>query len=114
MIRLPPLLLMTLITLTAPAAAQQFQGNWFCTDGVQRAGLLTIYAGSYGFASKIFGDTASGTGSLVGYTDGVAFADGALKATLGIEAGRLVTADTGGILMRLESTGAIVMMCAPR
>ena len=112
--RLPALPFVTLILLTVPAAAQQFQGNWFCSDGVERSGLLTIYGGSYGFASKLFGDTASGTGGLVGYTDGVAFADGALKITLGVEAGRLVTADTGGILMRLESTSAIVMMCAPR
>lgn len=112
--RLPVLPLITLALMTAPAAAQQFQGNWFCTDGAQRAGLLTIYASSYGFASKIFGDTASGTGGVVGYTDGVAFADGALKINLGIEAGRLVTADTGGLLMRLESTSAVVMICAPR
>lgn len=100
--------------LVAPAAAQQFQGNWVCSDGAERSGLLTIYGGSYGFASKLFGDTASGTGGLTGYSDGVAFEDGALKAVLGVEVGRLVTADTGGILMRLESSSVVLMMCAPR
>ena len=106
--------ILALAALCGSAAAQGFEGNWYCTDSTERSGLLTIYAQSYGFASRIFGDKASGTGGVTGYTDGVAFADGGLRIELGIEAGRLVTADAGGEQMRLESSSAVVMMCAPR
>ena len=98
--------------LATPAVAQNFQGNWACRNATGNAGLLTIYGSSYGFASSTPGDKVSGVGTIQGYTDGVAFQDGQLKATLGIEAGRLVTVDAGAG-MQLETATEIVMLCTP-
>ena len=106
--------LLALLAGTSVAMAQEYAGNWVCTDGVSRSGLLTLYAGSYGFASKTFGDTASGTGSYESYADGAALSDGNLRAVLGVEAARLGTADAGGVILRLETNAAIVMECTPR
>jgi len=95
--------------------AQEYTGNWVCRDGnAQKAGILTIYGAVYGFASRTFGDTASGTGAVTGYTDGVGFNDGPLRATRGVEAGRLVAGPNGGPAVQLESPDAIVMLCTPR
>lgn len=78
-----------------------------------RAGILTIYADVYGFASSTFGDTASGTGTVTGYQDGVGFTDGPLKAVKGIEAGRIVADPAAGVALQLETKDAIVMLCLP-
>ena len=98
--------------LATPAFAQSYVGNWGCRDATNpRAGILTIYDGVYGFASSTFGDTASGTGTVTGYQDGVAFTDGPLKSVRGIEAGRIVPDANAGTALQLETKDAIVLLC---
>ena len=110
MLRFPALL--SLVLFATPALAQNYQGNWACRNATGNAGLLTIYGSSYGFASPASGDKVSGSGAIQGYADGVGFLDGQLKATLGIEAGRLVTVDAGAG-MQLETATEVVMLCTP-
>src|SRR6478672_10752686 len=92
---------LTLLLLAAPALAQDdtppppisatpvtvspAEGNWGCIALVDntKAGLLTVFAGSYGYASATFGSTASGTGDAQMGSDGVKFLTGNL-ATVGI------------------------------
>ncbi|MGV8854445.1 MAG: hypothetical protein ACOH2L_07330 [Devosia sp.] len=98
-----------------PAAAQSFEGNWGCRDATSaKAGLLTIYGAVYGFASTTPGDAASGTGTITGYNNGVAFNDGGLKTAREITAGRVIVDATNGAAMQLETAQAIVMLCTPR
>lgn len=104
------LVLPALLLLATPSFAQSFQGNWSCRDAAGNAGILTIYGASYGFASPVFGDKSSGSGAIQGYTDGVQFLSGPLKANLGVEAGRLVTVDSGAA-MQLETKSEILMLC---
>ncbi|KKB13533.1 hypothetical protein VE25_01505 [Devosia geojensis] len=101
--------------LLVPAAhGQEYQGNWVCRDGsAQKAGILTLYGGVYGFAARTAGDTASGTGAITSYTDGVGFNDGPLRAARGIEAGRMVAGPSGGSAVQLETPDAILMLCTP-
>lgn len=98
------------IALSGSAFAQVFQGNWYCMAGDQKAGVLTIYAGSYGFASAAYGDKSSGVGSVQGYADGVTFTDGPLVSELGIQVGRLLVGE-GAPSMTIENANAIVMVC---
>ena len=98
------------IAFSNGAFAQVFQGNWYCMAGDQKAGLLTIYNGSYGFASAIFGDKSSGIGAVQGYSDGVTFTDGPLVSELGIQVGRLLQGE-GAPSMTIENDNAIVMVC---
>ncbi|HTN64071.1 MAG TPA: hypothetical protein VL147_21370 [Devosia sp.] len=106
------LIVITTALLGTPAYAQSYVGNWGCRDGTtDHAGILTIYGDVYGFASTTFGDTASGTGSVTGYQDGVSFTDGPLKTVRGIEAGRIVPDPTAGVALQLETKDAIVMLC---
>jgi hypothetical protein len=98
--------------LATPAYAQSYVGNWGCRDATtNHAGVLTIYGDVYGFASATFGDTASGTGTVAGYQDGVGFTDGPLKTAKGIEAGRIVPDPNAGVALQLETKDAIVMLC---
>jgi hypothetical protein len=98
-----------------PAMAQSFQGNWSCRDATAtKAGILTIYGGVYGYASTTLGDTASGTGTITGYQDGVGFVDGNLRTAKNIQAGRLVPDPTYGTAMQLETSDTILMLCIPR
>lgn len=98
--------------MATPAFAQSYEGNWGCRDAATaHAGILTIYGNVYGFASTTFGDTASGTGTVKGYQDGVAFVDGPLKSVRGIEAGRIVPDPAAGVAMQLETKDAVVMLC---
>ena len=106
------LTLIATAALVAPAAAQSYVGNWGCRDATtNRAGILTIYGAVYGFASGTFGDTASGTGTLTPYQDGVGFIDGPLKAVRGIDAGRIVPDPEAGVALQLETKEAVVMLC---
>lgn len=109
---LRPAVLSCALLFAGPALAQTYEGNWACRSAAGTAGILTIYGSSYGFASPSFGDPASGSGTVEGYTDGVGFADGALRTSLGVEAGRLVTVDTGSAL-QLETGSEILMLCTP-
>jgi len=108
------LALAALPLLVTPVLAQSYSGSWGCrNDLAEPAGILTIYANVYGFASTSFGDEASGTGTLTGYTDGVGFNDGPLRAARGIEAGRLISDPNTGVAMQLETAQAIAMLCTP-
>ncbi|MCS6761497.1 MAG: hypothetical protein MO846_05635 [Candidatus Devosia symbiotica] len=110
----------TLVTALAastitPSFAQSFEGNWGCRDSTgAKAGLLTIYGDVYGFASTTPSDAASGTGTITGYQDGVAFNDGGLKIARGIVAGRVIADPTYLTAIQLETADAIVMLCTPR
>lgn len=103
-----------LLLLSAPALAQAYSGNWACKVNGVKAGILTIYGQSYGFASSVFGDPSSGTGDLTPYTDGVGFTSGPLRDNGQIVAGRMVPDPTAGTALQLESSSAIVMLCLPR
>ena len=113
-----------LLTLAAPAFAQgdaqpvtisPAEGNWGCIALIDntKAGLLTIFAGSYGYASANFGSAASGAGTAEMGSDGVKFLDGNL-ATIGIGYG-LVTFDADGHdVLTLYNPEKAVLACTPR
>lgn len=78
-----------LLLFAAPALAQGLspaEGNWVCRANVDgtKAGMLTIFAGSYGYASRNFESKASGTGNVELATDGATFLDGNLIVGAGI------------------------------
>lgn len=102
----------------APALAQvsAVEGNWACRaliDG-EKAGILTIYAGSYGYASANFGSTASGAGNAEMYSDGIQFLDGNLIANAGIEVGVMSFNDQGKDTLTLSTSEKPVLSCVPR
>jgi hypothetical protein len=85
-----PIALFALIAaLPAGAAYAQVspaEGNWACRaliDGT-KSGILTIFAGSYGYASANYKSAASGTGDVQLATDGATFLDGNLVVGAGI------------------------------
>jgi hypothetical protein len=110
-----------LIALAAPASAQTMtgagvEGNWGCRaiiDGT-RAGLLTIYAGAYAYASANFGSTASGTGTVEMASNGVTFMDGNLVQGAGITTAILGFDDTGKDVLQLYTPDKNVLTCTPR
>ena len=116
-----PIALAALALLAAPAAAQSLtgvgvEGNWGCRaiiDGT-RAGLLTLYAGSYGYASANFGSTASGSGTAEMASNGVTFLDGNLIANAGITNAILGFDDSGRDVLQLYTAEKNVLTCTPR
>ena len=97
------ILAFALLASTAiPALAQGMtvagvEGNWACRaliDG-KKAGILTIFAGTYGYASVNFGSKASGTGRAEMASDGATFVDGSLVQGAGITMA-LLSFDTDG------------------
>ncbi len=80
-----------LAAVTIPAAAQSggmspAEGNWVCRANIDgtKAGMLSIFAGSYGYASRNFKSAASGTGNVQLATDGATFVDGNMVVGAGI------------------------------
>ncbi|MEQ1769817.1 MAG: hypothetical protein ABL879_08240 [Devosia sp.] len=116
--RLLAVLALSLLSLT-PAAAQQTispaEGNWGCIALVDntKAGILTIFAGSYGYASANFGSSASGTGNAELATDGVTFLDGTLS-TVGITVGLVSFDDQGNDTLTLYTPVKPILACTPR
>ena len=114
------LTLATILSLltAAPAAAQQaaVEGNWACRANIDgtKAGILTIFAGSYGYASANFGSTASGTGTVQMYSDGVTFLDGNLVQNAGIEVGLLGFDPEGADVFSLSTSEKPILTCRPR
>lgn len=99
----------------APVTVSPAEGNWGCIALVDntKAGLLTVFAGSYGYASASFGSTASGTGTAQMGSDGMKFLDGNLT-TVGIATG-LVSFDTNGNdVLTLYTPDKPVLTCTPR
>jgi hypothetical protein len=88
---LPIAVLLALVALPAGSGAALAQlspaeGNWACKANIdgKKAGILTIFAGSYGYASATYGSKASGTGNVQLATDGATFLDGNLLIAAGI------------------------------
>lgn len=113
--------LLALIVAAAPAAAQSLtglgvEGNWGCRANIDgtRAGLLTIYAGSYGYASANFGSAASGTGTAEMASNGVTFMDGNLVAGAGITTAILAFDEQGRDVLQLYTVEKNVLTCTPR
>jgi len=115
-------LTLSLVTLAFPALAQDgavtvspAEGNWGCIALVDntKAGLLTVFAGSYGYASANFGSDASGTGTAEMGSDGVRFLDGDL-AEVGIGYGLVTFATDGGDILTLYNPEKAVLVCKPR
>jgi hypothetical protein len=102
-------------TQAQPVTVSPAEGNWGCIALVDntKAGLLTVFAGSYGYASATFGSTASGTGSAEMGSDGVKFLDGNLTI-VGITYG-LVTFDaSNNDVLTLYNPDKAVLTCTPR
>lgn len=98
-----------------PVTVSPAEGNWGCIALVDntKAGLLTVFAGSYGYASANYGSSASGTGTATMGSDGVKFLDGNLT-TVGINTG-LVTFDAnGGDILTLYNPDKAILACTPR
>jgi hypothetical protein len=104
--------------ISAPAVAQvsAVEGNWACRANIDgtKAGILTIYAGSYGYASANFNSPASGTGNAQMYSDGIQFIDGNLVANAGIEVGIMSFNENGQDTLTLSTAEKPVLTCVPR
>lgn len=121
------LALALLATSALPAFAQGItvagvEGNWACRaliDG-KKAGILTIFAGTYGYASVNFGSKASGTGIAEMASDGVTFLDGTMVSGAGITTA-LLSFDANGrdalTLYQPQPDGTAakpILVCSPR
>lgn len=110
---------LALAAAAPPALAQvtvsPAEGNWGCIALVDntKAGLLTVFAGSYGYASANFGSAASGTGNAEMGSDGVRFLDGNL-AKVGIGYGLVSFGADGGDVLTLYNPEKPVLVCTPR
>ncbi len=117
-----PILAAALLLLTlSPAPAQSLtgvgaEGHWGCRANIDgtRAGLLTIYAGSYGYASANFGSQASGSGNAEMASNGVTFLDGNLIVNAGILNGILSFDADGRDILQLYTVDKNVLTCTPR
>ena len=112
---------LTVTLLACPVQAQGLsgvgvEGNWGCRANIDgaRAGLLTIYAGSYGYASANFGSTASGTGNVAMASNGVTFVDGNLLQGAGITMAILGFDDQGRDQLQLYTAEKSILTCYPR
>lgn len=116
--RRAPAVLLATLALAAPALAQvsPVEGNWGCRANIDgtKAGILTIYAGTYGYASANFASKASGTGNAQMYSDGVQFSDGSLVTGAGIEVGMLSFDGAGKDTLTLATKEKPVLTCTPR
>lgn len=99
----------------APVTVSPAEGNWGCIALIDntKAGLLTVFQGSYGYASSTFGSSASGTGNAEMGSDGVKFLDGNLS-TVGIGYGLVTTDANGGDVLTLYNPDKAVLSCTPR
>jgi hypothetical protein len=110
-----------LLALATSANAQAMsgtgvEGNWGCRANIDgtRAGLLTIYAGSYGYASANFGSAASGSGTVEMASNGVTFIDGNMVAGAGITTAILGFNEAGKDVLQLYTADKNVLTCTPR
>lgn len=99
----------------APVTVSPAEGNWGCIALIDntKAGLLTIFAGSYGYASANTGSAASGMGTAQMGSDGVAFLDGSLT-TVGIQKGLVSFDAQGNDVLTLYTPDKPVLTCTPR
>ena len=126
MMRQTILTLALLAASAAPAFAQGvtvagIEGNWACRaliDG-KKAGILTIFAGTYGYASVNFGSKASGTGAAEMYSDGAKFLDGTLVQGAGLTKALMGFDADGKDALTLyqpqpDQTEKPILVCSPR
>ena len=116
MIRVLSAVALCLIAGPAYAQISGVEGNWGCRaliDGT-KAGMLTIYAGSYGYASANFASAASGTGNAQMYSDCIQLVDGNLIQGAGIEIGHLSFNEEGIDTLTLSTAEKPVLVCVPR
>lgn len=113
--------LLALAGLASPAFAQSLtgvgvEGNWGCRANIDgsRAGLLTIYAGSYGYASANYGSTASGSGTVEMASNGVTFLDGNIVTGAGITTAILGFDPEGKDVLLLNTNEKNILTCRPR
>ena len=99
----------------APVTVSPAEGNWGCIALVDntKAGLLTIFAGTYGYASATFGSAASGTGDAQMGSDGAKFLTGSL-ATIGITTALASFDANGNDVLMLYNPEKAVLSCTPR
>ena len=99
----------------APVTVSPAEGNWGCIAMMDntKAGLLTIFAGSYGYASANFGSAASGTGDAQMGSDGAKFLNGSL-ATIGITTALASFDANGADVLTLYNPEKAVLTCTPR
>jgi hypothetical protein len=120
-----PLLTALLLVLLPGAAFAQVspaEGNWACRANIDgtKSGILTIFAGSYGYASANFGSKASGTGNVQLATDGATFLDGSLVLGAGISVALNSTNEQGLSILTLyqpQPDGTAmkpILTCTPR
>jgi hypothetical protein len=112
------LLCLALAVTTGAASAQQSpaEGNWACIANIdgKKAGLLTIRASSYGYASANYESAASGTGNAQLATDGVTFLDGNLVAGAGITVGLASIDANGRDTLTLHTAEKPILSCVLR
>ena len=113
---LSALLVLAASSGAALAQASPAEGNWACMANIDntKAGILTIFAGSYGYASANFGSTASGTGNVQLATDGATFLDGNLIGNAGITVALLSFDEQGRDILTLYSPEKPILTCTPR
>ncbi len=113
-----PVVLLALSLTAAPAFAQQSpaEGNWACIANIdgEKAGLLTIFAGSYGYASATTGSSASGTGNVQLATNGATFLDGNLLANAGINVALASIDGNGRDILTLMTPEKPILTCVLR
>lgn len=115
--RLPLLIALVAVLATGPAWAQSTQGRWECHGGAPADpsqptphGLLAIFGQSYSYASAIYQDPASGSGSVEQQELGIAFTDGPLAEQGGVEIGQVNTG-AGTVAMDLSGPNGIILTC---
>jgi hypothetical protein len=108
--------MLLLSTGTALAQASPAEGNWACRANIDgtKAGILTIFSGSYGYASASFGSQASGTGNVQLATDGATFLDGNLIANAGVQVALLSFDEQGRDVLTLFTPEKPILTCRPR
>lgn len=107
-----------IVALAAPALGQvsPVEGNWACTANIDmtKAGILTVFGGSYGYASANYGSAASGTGRIALASDGLNFLDGNMREKAGIEFGILSFDDQARDILILHTAEKPILTCRPR
>lgn len=109
-------LFITAAASPAFAQAAAVEGNWGCRADIDgtKAGILTIYSGSYGYASANFNSAASGIGNVTMYSDGVQFIDGNLLTGAGVQTGVLSFDANGRDILTLATAEKPILTCTPR
>ncbi|SFZ83113.1 hypothetical protein SAMN02983003_1464 [Devosia enhydra] len=101
---------------TATAQISPVEGNWACIADIDgsKSGILTVFAGSYGYASANYQSAASGTGNAQLASDGLTFIDGNLREKAGVEVGLLSFDAEARDVLVLRTVEKPILTCRPR